>query len=224
MKYKYLFASFAMLFVDTVVAADASLDTDKKKMSYAIGAQIGNDFKRSGLDIDIEAMSKAISDVINGNKPALSQNEFQQALNLLREQQMKKQMAAGDKNKKAGEAFLAENKKKPGIITLPSGVQYKVIKKGSGKSPTPANSVVAHYEGRLINGTVFDSSIKRGKPATFPVTGVIKGWVEILQKMKVGSKWEVYIPSDLAYGARGTGPVIGPNATLIFDIELLEIK
>lgn len=224
MNFKYLMVPAIALFMGNATAADSSIDTDKKKMSYAIGLQIGKDFSRSGMDIDVSAMSSAINDVLSNKTPKLSETELQQAMNLLREQQMKKQSAVGDQNKAAGIAFLAENKKKQGVITLPSGVQYKVLNKGSGVHPTPSNSVVAHYEGRLIDGKVFDSSMKRGQPATFPVTGVIQGWVEVLQKMKVGSKWQVYIPSELAYGSRGTGPLIGPNATLIFDIELLEIK
>jgi len=224
MNFKTLALPLAALFIGNAYAADASLNTDKKKMSYAIGVQIGNDFKRGGMDIDVDSLSSAIDDMVNGKTPKLDEKEMQSALNMLREQQMKKQMGVANENKKQGEAFLAKNKNEKGVITLPSGVQYKVLKKGSGESPTAANSVVAHYEGRLINGTVFDSSIKRGKPATFPVTGVIKGWQEILQKMSVGAKWQVYIPSELAYGQRGTGPDIGPNATLIFDIELIEIK
>ena len=224
MNFKTLALPFAALFMGNAFAADASLNTDKKKMSYAIGVQVGSDFKRSGMDIDVKSLSAAISDIMSDKKPRLSEKEMQSAMNMLREQQMKKQMNVANENKKKGEAFLAKNKNQKGVVTLASGIQYKVMKKGSGKKPTPANSVVAHYEGRLINGTVFDSSIKRGKPATFPVTGVIKGWQEVLQLMKVGSKWQVYIPSDLAYGQRGTGPDIGPNSTLIFDIELIEIK
>jgi len=224
MNFKTLALPLAALFIGNAYAADASLNTDKKKISYAIGVQIGNDFKRGGMDIDVDALSSAIADMVNGKTPKLDEKEMQQALNMLREQQMKKQMGVADENKKQGEAFLAKNKNEKGVTTLESGVQYKVMKEGTGKKPTAANSVVAHYEGRLINGTVFDSSIKRGKPATFPVTGVIKGWQEILQLMSVGAKWQVYIPSELAYGQRGTGPDIGPNATLIFDIELIEIK
>ena len=225
MKIKYLaLPVFAGLLINNVYAADASLNSDKKKMSYAIGMQFGKDFKRSGMDIDVNTFTKAIKDILGGKQPALNQEEVQQALNMLREQQMKAQKNIANENKKKGEAFLAANKNKKGVIELPSGVQYLVLKEGTGKIPTKANSVVAHYEGRLIDGTVFDSSIQRGKPATFPVTGVIKGWQEVLQKMKVGSKWQVYIPSSLAYGQRGTGPIIGPNATLIFDIELIEIK
>jgi FKBP-type peptidyl-prolyl cis-trans isomerase FklB len=131
---------------------------------------------------------------------------------------------AGDANKKEGEAFLAENKKKDGVKTLKSGLQYKIIKAGTGASPKAEDTVVTHYRGNLINGQVFDSSYTRGQPATFPVSGVIKGWTEALQKMKVGGKWQLFIPSDLAYGDHGAGQVIGPNAVLIFEIELLEIK
>jgi len=224
MNFKNFALLFSMLFVGNAAAADVSLSTDGQKMSYSIGMQIGKDLSRSGMDLNVDAMTAGIRDMVEGNTPKLSQAETEAALGLLREQQMKKQMAAGDDNKTAGMVFLEKNKTQEGVIALPSGLQYKVLKKGMGASPTLSNSVVAHYEGRLIDGTIFDSSIKRGEPATFPVTGVIKGWTEILQKMKVGSKWQVYIPSELAYGGRGTGQLIGPNATLIFDIELIEIK
>jgi len=215
---------FAALFCSNIFAADAKLNTDDKKISYAIGTKIGNDFKRGGLSIDVEALSMAISDVLGGKILRLDEQEIATAMEMLNKQQMQKQVAVSSENKKKGEDFLAANKSKPGVKVLASGIQYKVIKAGSGKSPTKANSVVAHYRGTLIDGTEFDSSFSRGKPATFPVTGVIKGWQEVLQLMKTGSKWQVYIPSDLAYGQRGTGPTIGPNSTLIFDIELIEIK
>ncbi len=215
---------FVTLFAGNVVAADVSLSTDGQKMSYAIGMQIGKDLSRSGMNLNVDAMTAGIRDMVEGKPPKLSQAETEAALGLLRDQQMKKQMAVGDENKAAGIAFLEKNKTQEGVIVLPSGLQYKVLTKGAGASPTLSNSVVAHYEGRLIDGTVFDSSFKRGSPATFPVTGVIKGWTEILQKMKTGSKWQVYIPAELAYGGRGSGQLIGPNATLVFDIELIEIK
>jgi len=224
MKSKLLVLPLALLLGGNSFAADSALNTDKKKISYAIGLQLGNDFKRGGLDIDTNALKLAIDDMLSGKAPQLTEKELADTMNLFREQQMKKQSMAADDNKAKGEAFLAANKSKPGVKILPSGVQYKVLNSGSGKSPTANNSVVAHYRGTLVDGTEFDSSIKRGQPATFPVTGVIKGWQEILQKMKVGDKWEVYIPSELAYGARGQGPIIGPNAALIFEIELLEIK
>lgn len=224
MKFRYLALPLAAIMCGNVYAADSALNTDKKKISYSIGMQIGNDFKRGGLDIDSDTLALAIKDVLEGKQPRMTEEEIQTSMNLLRQQQMEKQSKIADENKSKGEAFLAENAKKPGVTSLPSGIQYKVINSGNGKSPTKANSVVAHYRGTLIDGTEFDSSFKRGQPATFPVTGVIQGWQEILQKMKEGDKWQVYIPSDLAYGPRGTGPIIGPNSTLIFDIELLEVK
>jgi len=212
----------AMMWAGISIAA--SLDTDEKKSSYAIGMQVGQDFKRSGLNIDVEAFSAAISDALTGKEPQLNQEQFKAAMDMLRQQQMKKQTEAANKNKQAGLDYLAANKKKKGVKTLDSGVQYKVIKSGSGKTPTRSSSVVVHYRGTLIDGTEFDSSIARGKPLTFPVTGVIKGWTELLLMMKEGDKWQATIPSESAYGPRGSGQAIGPNSTLIFDIELLEVK
>jgi len=224
MNFKILALPMVLLVGSNALAADAKLNTDKKKVSYAIGLQLGNDFKRGELDIDTAALLMAIEDMMAGKTPRLTEQELNDTMSFFREQQMQKQSQVADKNKAKGEAFLAANKTAPGVKVLPSGVQYKVIKAGSGKSPTNENSVVAHYRGTLVDGTEFDSSIKRGQPATFPVTGVIKGWQEILPKMKIGDKWEVYIPSELAYGVRGQGPIIGPNAALIFEIELLEIQ
>lgn len=228
MKLKFLVLLMALLIANPGFAADANLSSDKAKISYTIGMQVGSQLasgvKQDGLDVDIAALLLAIEDMLNDKPPRLSEAEITTAMNLFREQQMKKQSQLAEENKAKGEAFLAANTSNPGVKVLPSGVQYKVIKSGSGKSPTESNSVVAHYRGTLVDGTEFDSSIRRGQPATFPVTGVILGWQEILQKMKVGDKWEVYIPSELAYGARGQGPTIGPNSALIFEIELLEIK
>jgi len=224
MKLNYVALPLAALIWGNSFAADSSLDTDKKKSSYAIGLQIGQDFKRGGLSIDVDAFSSAISDMLAGKPPKLNQQEMAAAMDSLRQQQMAKQAEFGKKAKEEGEAFLATNKTKPGVKTLPSGVQYKIIKSGSGKAPTKASSVVVHYKGTLIDGTEFDSSYARGKPLTFPVTGVIKGWTELLLLMKEGDKWQAFIPSDSAYGPRGSGQVIGPNSTLIFDIELLEVK
>jgi len=224
MKFKYLALPLAALVCGNAFAADPALNTDEKKISYAIGVQVGSSIKKDGIDIDADALSLAIKDVLQGNKLRLSQEEGQQAMNLLNEKMRSKQAAVATENKTKGEAFLKANAKKAGVKSLPNGMQYKVNKSGSGKSPTKANSVVAHYRGTLIDGTEFDSSFKRGQPATFPVTGVIQGWQEILPKMKEGDNWQVYIPSDLAYGPRGQGQIIGPNATLIFDIELIEVK
>jgi FKBP-type peptidyl-prolyl cis-trans isomerase FklB len=166
--------------------------------------------------------------VLAGGKTLLTDEQAQTTLtaiqNSLRKKQQDMRQQAGDTNKKEGDAFLAENKTKDGVITLPSGLQYKIVKAGDGPKPAAADSVVCNYRGTLINGTEFDSSYKRGQPATFPVGQVIKGWTEALQLMPVGSKWELYIPSDLAYGDRGAGANIGPNATLIFEVELLSIQ
>ena len=224
MKLNYIALPLAALVWGNSFAADSSLSTDRQKFSYAIGLQIGQDFKRGELDIDINAFTTAINDMIAGKNPRLSPEEMQAAMDVLRQQQMEKQSKFADKNKAAGDAFLAANKNKAGVKTLESGVQYKVIASGSGKTPTKTDSVVVHYRGTFIDGTEFDSSIARGKPLTFPVTGVIKGWTELLLKMKEGDKWQAYIPSDSAYGPRGQGQVIGPNSTLIFDIELIEVK
>jgi len=163
-----------------------------------------------------------------GGKTLLTQEEAQAALmevqNELRKKQQEKMQVAGEANKKEGEAFLAANKAKEGIVTLPSGLEYKILKEGTGPKPTASDSVVCNYRGTLINGTEFDSSYKRGQPATFPVNGVIKGWTEALQLMPVGSKWQLFVPSSLAYAERGAGGDIGPNATLIFEVELLSIQ
>ena len=205
-------------------AIAAKLDTDQKRFSYAIGAQIGSSVKREGLDIDLKAMSEAITDVIKGNKLQMNPQEMQAAVQSMQEKQAAARDKQGESAKKAGEEFLAANKKKKGVTTLANGIQYKVIKAGTGAKPTSTNTVVAHYRGTLIDGKEFDSSYSRGEPASFPVSGVIKGWQEVLPLMATGSKWQVFIPSELAYGARGAGASIGPWETLVFDIELLEVK
>lgn len=200
---------------------------DKQKISYAIGMNIGNSIKRQSIDVDVDTMAKAVKDMIAGH-PTMSEEEAQKTMmemnNQLRAKREEERKLAGEKNKKEGEAFLAENAKKPGVKTTSSGLQYKIITEGKGEIPKASDTVTTQYRGRLIDGTEFDSSYKRGQPAQFPVTGVIKGWTEALEMMPVGSKWELYIPSDLAYGERGAGQNIGPNATLIFEIELLGIK
>jgi FKBP-type peptidyl-prolyl cis-trans isomerase FklB len=206
-----------------------SLTTTKEKASYAIGMNLGGGLHRQNIDVDTAALVQGMKDALSGNKTLLTEEEARAALMQLQsEMQAKmqaKQAAEGEANKKEGDAFLAANKTKEGVVTLPSGLQYKILKEGTGAKPTAEDSVVCNYNGTLINGTEFDSSYKRGEPATFPVTGVIKGWTEALQLMPVGSKWQLFIPSDLAYGPRGTpGGPIGPNATLIFEVELLSIK
>lgn len=204
------------------------LKTDKDKVSYSIGLDIGTNFKRQSVDLDAKALAAGIADGLSGGKPLLAEDEVRKVLAEFRQQMgAKAQQAAqqlAEKNRKEGETFLAENKKKKGVITLPSGLQYQVIKEGTGKIPKASETVTTHYRGTLIDGTEFDSSYKRNEPASFPVNGVIKGWTEALQLMKVGSKWQLFIPASLAYGPQGAGQLIGPNATLIFEIELLSIK
>ena len=204
------------------------LKTDKDKVSYSIGLDIGTNFKRQSVDLDAKALAAGIADGLSGGKPLLAEDEVRKVLAEFRQQMgAKAQQAAqqlAEKNRKEGETFLAENKKKKGVITLPSGLQYQVIKEGTGKIPKASETVTTHYRGTLIDGTEFDSSYKRNEPTSFPVNGVIKGWTEALQLMKVGSKWQLFIPASLAYGPQGAGQLIGPNATLIFEIELLSIK
>ncbi len=199
----------------------------KQKSSYAIGMDIGSNFKRQEIDVDGKALAAGIADSLAG-KPQLTEAEAKQVLTDLRTQLMgkaeAKQKEAGEKNLKDGEKFLAENKKKEGVKTTASGLQYKVLKSGSGKTPKATDTVKVHYHGTLIDGSVFDSSVERGEPTSFPVNQVIPGWTEVLQLMKEGDKWQVYIPSQLAYGAQGPSPKIGPNSTLIFDVELLSIE
>ena len=191
------------------------------KISYALGLSIGNNFQNSGINsLQVEDFIKGLNDVLSGAQPAISYDEAKQVIN---EFFMNLQKQKLELNKKAGEEFLTINKGKAGVVTLPSGLQYQVLQNGEGAKPTASDKVKCHYHGTLINGTVFDSSVQRGQPAVFGVSQVIPGWVEALQLMSVGSKWRLFIPSELAYGEQGAGDVIEPNSTLIFDVELLEI-
>jgi len=206
----------------------SAFKTQKDKVSYAIGMNVGSTLHRQGVDIDPKVLQQGLQDALAGGKTLLSEEEERAVLTELqadmRKKQQEKMQQAGEANKKDGEAFLAANKAKEGVVTLPSGLQYKVITTGTGPKPTASDSVVCNYRGTLIDGKEFDSSYKRGQPATFPVSGVIKGWTEALQLMPVGSKWQLFVPSELGYGERGTGADIGPNATLIFEVELLSIQ
>lgn len=201
-----------------------SLKTDKQKFSYTAGYQIGQNLKRQNLDLDSKTFSQGVQDAMTSAKPRLKPEEMQAAVQNQQKKDMEKQAAVAKKNLDAGLAFLEANKKKDGVTTTASGLQYKVITEGKGKQPKSTDTVVAHYRGTLINGTEFDSSYQRNEPATFPVAGVIRGWQEVLPLMQEGAKWQVYIPSDLAYGPRGAGKEIGPNEVLIFDIELVSVK
>jgi FKBP-type peptidyl-prolyl cis-trans isomerase FklB len=213
-------------------AAPLVLKSQQEKASYAIGANIGRGMKKDGVKIDPKILSRGVSDAIAGNKLAMTDDEMQASLMALQTEVRKRleveAAAASAANKKTGDDFLAANKSKEGVITLPSGLQYKILKEGTGPKPTATDQVECNYRGTLVDGTEFDSSYKRGTPATFPVGQVIKGWTEALQLMPVGSKWELFVPANLAYGERGAGQrgseVIGPNSTLIFEVELLSIK
>lgn len=204
--------------------AAQTLNSDKEKFSYTVGFQIGQSLREDGLDIDVAALSQAIRDVMAGNEPRLSMEEMQTAVQSFQTQQMEAREAIARDNLRAGQSFLADNRAKSGVVETDSGLQYQVIEEGSGKQPADTDTVRVHYRGTLINGTEFDSSHSRGEPATFPVNAVIPGWREVLPLMKVGAKWKVFIPADLAYGERGAGANIGPNETLLFDIELLAIE
>ncbi|MGE5809723.1 MAG: FKBP-type peptidyl-prolyl cis-trans isomerase [Nitrospirota bacterium] len=201
------------------------LKTDKDKLSYALGADMGSNLKKFEIDIDADLYVKGMKDALSGNV-LLTDQEIRTLIMALQKdvqtKQQEKMKAQAEKNKKDGEAFLAENKKKEGVKTLPSGLQYKVITEGKGASPKATDTVTVHYKGTLTDGTEFDSSYKRNAPATFPVNGVIKGWTEALQLMKEGSKWQLFIPANLAYGESGR-PGIPPNSVLIFDVELLKV-
>jgi len=208
--------------------AVTTLKTTKEKFSYALGMNLGANFHKQSVDVDPNLVAAGIRAAMAGGKTLLTEAEAQAALaevqSELRKKQMEKAQVTGEANKKEGDAFLAANKSKEGVTALPSGLQYKVLTAGTGPKPSASDSVVCNYRGTLINGKEFDSSYKRGQPATFPVSGVIKGWTEALQLMPVGSKWQLFIPSTLAYGERGAGGDIGPNATLIFEVELISIE
>src|ERR1700686_2454609 len=209
-----------------------ALTTRTQKFSYAlgmdIGGKVGPSLKKQSVEVDPALVSQGLKDAMSGAKTRLTEQEAQAVLTEMQTEVSKKRQEqmqqAAASNKAQGDAFLAGNKAKEGVVALPSGLQYKILKAGTGPKPAATDSVVCNYRGTLINGTEFDSSYKRGEPATFPVGGVIKGWTEALQLMPVGSKWQLFVPSDLAYGERGTGPDIGPNATLIFEVELLSIQ
>ncbi len=204
------------------------LATQRDKASYAIGMSVGKNLRRDSVDIDPRIILLGLEDALNGNKLLLSDDDVKAVMSTLQEDVRKKQeekrLALIDANKKAGDAFLASNSTKDGIVTLPSGLQYKALIQGTGPKPLATDTVVCNYRGTLLDGTEFDSSYKRGQPAAFAVDQVIKGWTEALQLMPVGSKWQLFIPAELAYGENGQGPTIGPNSTLIFEVELISIN
>lgn len=207
------------------------LKTLKDKVSYAIGLDIGRNFKQQSLDtkdVDLNRVKQGIEDLLTDKKPLMTDKELQETMMAFQQQMMAKHdsvnLIKSANNLKTNQEFFAKNAKEPGVVTLPDGLQYVIITEGKGKKPDTTNTVTVHYTGSLIDGTVFDSSIQRGQPATFPLKGVIKGWTEVLQLMPLGSKWKVFIPPALAYGTTGAGDKIGPNAALIFEVELLAIN
>ena len=208
--------------------SSVTLTDQKSKVSYAIGLNIGKSMRRQAVDVDPNVLAQGLKDGLNDAKPLLTDDEvratmtaFQTDMRAKQEEKMKEASASA---KKEGEAFLAANKTKEGVVSLPSGLQYKVLTAGTGPKPAASDTVVCNYRGTLVNGTEFDASTKHGGPVTFPVSGVIKGWTEALQLMPVGSKWQLFIPADLAYGDQGAGADIPPGSTLIFEIELVSIK
>lgn len=208
-------------------AADLTPKSDKDKFSYTLGIQTSMQLKQAGIsaeDLDVKMFAQALADQLQDGKNQLDVNQMKAAFDMFQSKIRDRMAAKGKQNKEAGDKFLANNKKQKGITTTTSGLQYKVIKEGKGKKPGPEDEVSVHYRGTLISGKEFDSSYSRNEPAEFQVGGVIRGWTEILQIMTEGSKYMAYIPSDLAYGPRGAGADIGPNETLIFEIELLKIK
>jgi FKBP-type peptidyl-prolyl cis-trans isomerase FklB len=214
-------AALAVVALPGHAADKPELKTDPEKNGYSVGYDIGRSLKRQLVDMDADAAAQGLKDAMGGAAPALPDLEMQQRFASVRQESAKK---IPEKNKQEGEAFLAKNKGAKGVKTTASGLQYKVVTAGKGKLPKAEDTVTVNYRGTLIDGTEFDSSYKRGQPATFPVKGVIGGWTEALQLMKEGSKWMLYIPSSLAYGERGAGHLIGPNSTLVFEVELVSIN
>jgi FKBP-type peptidyl-prolyl cis-trans isomerase FklB len=226
---KWILAAAIVLLPSFAAAAQDApeLKTDKDRFSYALGMSVGESFRKQGLELDPAVFAESFAQSFNGGKTAMTDQEMQTLLTAaaqeIRKKQTAQQAAKGEAAQKEGEAFLAANKTKEGVVTLPSGLQYKILKAGTGEKATLDDTVVCNYKGTLINGTEFDASEKHGGPATFPVKGVIAGWTEALQLMPAGSKWQLFVPSNLAYGAQGPAE-IGPNATLIFEVELVSIK
>ena len=218
----------ALIIPSSVIAAETSLDSDHQKYSYALVYQIGSLIQRQlvaeGVELDVDAFARGIVDVLSGKALALSQEEIMKAVETKGEQEAEKMKEVGDSNELSGEAFRAEYGKQETVMRTDSGILYRALTDGSGTKPGPNDTVVVHYRGTLPDGQEFDSSYERGQPATFSLGGIIAGWKEVLQLMSEGAKWEVVIPPELGYGSVGAGGLIGPNQTLVFEIELIEVK
>lgn len=218
----------SIVFTSPVWAEELELKGKREKVSYSMGIDLGTKLKKQSVDFDYDIFIRGLKDALSGSKSAMSEQEIKETLTGFQKELIAKQAeqikVIGEKNKKEGEAFLEENKKKEGVVSLPSGLQYKILTEGTGKTPKETDTVTTNYRGTLIDGTEFDSSFKRGQAATFSIKGIIPGWKEALMLMKEGSKWQLFIPPQLAYGDRGAGQAIGPNSTLIFEVELLSVK
>jgi FKBP-type peptidyl-prolyl cis-trans isomerase FklB len=216
-----------LLATPAVAQKKVELKSEKDKLGYSIGFDMGSSIKRNGIDVDPRILTKAIQDALSGGKPLMTEQEMRESITAFQKdmaaKQQEKMKVLGGKNRKEGAAFLAENSKKEGVKALPSGLQYMVLAEGAGKQPKATDTVTVQYRGTLIDGAEFDSSYKRGQPATFALNQVIKGWTEGVQLLKEGGKIRLFVPSELAYGDRGAGAQIGPNAALIFEIELISI-
>ncbi|MCH9763788.1 MAG: FKBP-type peptidyl-prolyl cis-trans isomerase [Gammaproteobacteria bacterium] len=231
MKMKWIAGAVVVAMSTSVFAADTTapaLSTTEDKVSYSIGSDLGKNLKRQGITINPKVFAKGMEDGMSGGKLLMTEAEMKQVLSDFEKEMMDKRTTdfnkQADDNKAKGEAFLKENKTKKGVVSLASGLQYKILTPGTGAKPTKEDMVTVEYTGRLLNGEIFDSTEKTGKPATFKLTQVIPGWTEVLQLMPVGSTWEVYIPAKLAYGSRNVGNLIGPNETLIFSVHLMDVK
>lgn len=201
----------------------AKLDTDQQKLSYIFGIQVGQNMQKEGVTLDMDAFAAGVADMLAGNQPQLDQQTAQKIISDYQAKKAQEMAALMNKKQAEAKAFMEENAKNPGVVTTASGLQYEILKEGDGATPTENDKVIANYKGTLVDGTVFDSSYDRGEPATFPVKGVIQGWQEALKMMKEGAKWRIVVPANLAYGPRGAGDLIGPNETLVFEIELIAI-
>lgn len=226
---KHVAAVVMSFSLTSAFAADATaLNTDVDKLSYSIGADLGKNFKKQSIEINADAMAQGIKDGMSGGALLLTDDQMKDVINKFQKDLMAKRSVEfnkkADENKAKGEAFLNDNKAKPGVVTLPSGLQYKIITAGTGAKPSKEDTVTVEYTGKLISGEVFDSTDKAGKPATFKLSQVIPGWTEALQLMPAGSTWELYVPANLAYGARNVGGLIGPNETLIFNVHLISTQ